>query len=56
MLRVAERNERTPELLVSGSQIHFTAMALLTTASMVKIVFERLLFRQWNRHTGNQAK
>ena len=44
MPRFAERDGRTAELVVSGSQILFTSVALLSAASIIWVFFERLLF------------
>jgi hypothetical protein len=42
----AERDGKTPELVVSESQILLTSMALLSAASILWVFFERLLFSQ----------
>lgn len=46
MPRFAERDGRTPELLVSGTQVLFSAMALLSAGSVIWVFFQHLLFSQ----------
>ena len=45
MARFTGRNGKTPELTLSGSQILFTSITLLLVASILWVLFERLLFR-----------
>lgn len=44
MRRFAERDGRTPELVVSGTQVLFSSMALLSAGSVIWVLFQRLLF------------
>jgi len=45
MARFTERNGKTPELVLSGSQILLTSITLLSAASIFWVLLERLLFR-----------
>jgi len=45
MARFAERNGKTPELVLSGSQIFLTSITLLSAASIFWVLLERLLFK-----------
>jgi hypothetical protein len=44
MPQFAERDGRTPELVVSGTQVLFSAMALLSAGSVIWVLFRQLLF------------
>lgn len=46
MPRFAECDRRTPELVVSGTQVPFSSMALLSAGSVIWVLFQRLLFSQ----------
>jgi hypothetical protein len=46
MPRYAERDGRMRELVLSGTQVLFTSMALLSTASILWVFFEGWLFSQ----------
>jgi len=45
MARFTERDGKTPELVLSGSQILLTSITLLSAASIFWVLLERLLFR-----------
>jgi len=45
MPRFAERNRKTPELVISGRQLLLTSLTLLSATSILGILFARLLFR-----------
>ena len=46
MPRFTERDGKTPELVVSGTQVQFSAMALLSAGSVIWVFFQHLLFSQ----------
>ena len=42
----AERNARTRELALSGTQVLFTSIALFSAVSAIWVLVQRLLFSQ----------
>ena len=46
MARFAERDGRTPELVVSGTQVLLSSLTLLSVGSVIWVLFQQLLFNR----------
>jgi hypothetical protein len=44
--RFAERDGRTPELVVSGTQVLLSSLALLSAGSVIWVLFQQLICNQ----------